>query len=176
MRHAIVLSLVLGVVMSPGALDAQTPPRGERERVEAGQQRRAQLERQIRERFMAQAAERLQLDTRQRQRLDDVLRAGAESRRELAQESRQIRARLMRSVGAEGMTDAAYEQMLDEMAALREREHALERSEAAELAAFLDARQRAHFMVLRMQLNERVRGMRSGPPGQRSGERGRPPG
>lgn len=176
MRHltALVLLLVLWPVASP--TDAQVPRRGERQQVEAGQERRAQLERQVRQRFMEQAAERLQLDSAQRQRLDEVLSAGAEARRELAQESRQVRMRLVRSVAAEDTPAATYQRLLDAMAALREREHTLERREAAALAEFLDARQHAQFMVLRMQLNERVRGMRSGPRGDRPGQRGRPPG
>lgn len=177
MRPVTALTLILVLVAtSPDVVDAQTPPRGERQRVEAAQERRAQLERQVRQRFMSQAAERLQLDPAQRDRLDELLRTGAEARRTLAQESRQVRMRLLRSVAAEDTAAATYQPLLDDLATLREREHALERREAAALAEFLDARQQAQFMVLRMQLNERVRGIRSGRAGERTGQPRQPPG
>jgi len=176
MRQTTVLILLLAVAAIPEAMEAQAPQRGDRQQVEAGQERRAQLERQVRERFLTQVAERLQLDRTQQDRLADVLRGGAEARRELAQESRRVRMQLVRSVGAEDTSSATYQRLLDQMAVLREREHSLERREATALAEFLDARQQAQFMVLRMELNERVRGMRVGPQGERGARRGRPPG
>jgi hypothetical protein len=67
---------------------------------------------------------------------------------------------------------AAYEELLQRMAELRARELRLEQREDTALSQFLDARQRATFLVLRMQLSERVRGMRA----TRGGGRPRGPG
>jgi hypothetical protein len=170
MRQVIMLLTVL-VALAPltTPVSAQTPPRGDRERMEAMQQQRAQLERQVRQRFLAQAAERLSLDAGQRQRLDDLLDRGAEARRALARESRQLRGELVRTVADGDAPQATYQRLLQGLRELSAREHALEQREAAALAEFLDARQQAQFLVLRMQLSERVRGMRGdgpgGPPG-----------
>lgn len=170
--------LLLGslLALAPLVAHAQTPPRGERPRTEAVQERRAELERRVHRQFVARAADRLGLDAAQRDRLHDVLRTGAEARRELAQESRQLRLELVRAVSAEDTPTATYERLLDRTAELRERERMLAHREDAALAGFLDARQRATFLVLRMQMSEQVRGMRGGRPGAGPGGRRGPPG
>lgn len=150
--------LALGPLASP--MVGQTPPRGDPQRIEAMEQRRAQLEQQVRRQFLVLAAERLALDARQRERLGEVIQEGADARHALARESRQLRIQLIRTVAGDDAGMATYQQLLDRMQELAMREQALERREAAALAEFLDARQQAHFLVLRMQLSERVRGMR----------------
>lgn len=161
--RAIVPVMLLAALSIPGAeLDAQTPPRGERPRMEAAQERRAQLEEQIHRQFVARAAQRLGLDARQRDRLHDVLSAGAEARRGLAQESRALRMQLMQAVRAEDTPRATYQRLLERAAELRDREQTLASREEAALAEFLDPRQRAMFLVMRMQLSDQVRGMRGG--------------
>lgn len=170
-----ITTLVLFVALAPLVSPAygQTPPRGRGQDVEAMQQRRAQLEQQVRHQFLAQAAERMSLDASQRERLEVVLRRGAEARRALAQESRQLRIELLRNVADERTPIAAHQSLLDRMQELQSREQALERREAAALGEFLDARQQAQFLVLRMRMNERVRGMRGqrpGPPVDRPGD------
>jgi uncharacterized membrane protein len=172
MRRAVLLGLVLGLAGASAPVAAQTPPRGDRPRGEAMQERQAELEARVHQQFVAQAAQRLGLDAQQRERLHQVLRAGAEARRDLAQESRQLRAELVRAVRSEDASPATFQTLLDRMAALRDREQALARGEDATLAEFLDPRQRAMFLILRMQMSERVRGMRGdrprpglGPPG-----------
>lgn len=159
------------VVLWPGQAYAQDRPRppADRPRGEALEARRAELEQQVTRQFVAQAAEALGLDARQRERLHGVLRGGAEERRNLARQSRELRMELMRAVRTESTPTATYEGILTRMAQLRQREQALERREDAALAEFLDARQRSQLLVLRMQLNERVRGMRGAPQGQRRG-------
>jgi hypothetical protein len=167
----VVLLVALAPLVSPA--HGQTPPRARGQDVEAMQQRRAQLEQQVRHQFLAQAAERLALDAGQREQLEAVLRRGAEARRALAQESRQLRIELLRNVADERTTIAAHQSLLDRMRNLQSREQELERRETAALAEFLDARQQAQFLVLRMRMNERVRGMRGqrpGPPTDRPGD------
>jgi hypothetical protein len=171
MRRTLQVALLVTALPFVGTVDAQTPPREARPRAEAQQERRAELEQQVRQQFLAQVAERLELDASQRDQLEQVLRAGAESRRELAQESRQVRMAIMQAVRRDAPA-AAYEELLQRMAELRARELRLEQREDAALAQFLDARQRATFLVLRMQLSERVRGMRA----TRGGDRPRGPG
>jgi Spy/CpxP family protein refolding chaperone len=166
-------SIALILCVSPALATAQdrAVPRTERPRIEAQQQRRAQLEQQVRRQFVTQAADALGLDTGQRNRLDGVMRGGVEEREQLAQESRELRMELMRAVRNDAVPTATYERLLARMSELRERERRLELREEAALAEFLDPRQRAHLIVLRMQLNERVRGMRGGPQGERRSNR-----
>jgi chromosome segregation ATPase len=175
MRAALALTVLL--VATPLASDvrAQTPPRGEPRRIEAAQERRAELERQVQLRFVDQATERLGLDPAQRERLAEVLNAGASDRRALARESRQLRTELTAAVRDADTPPAAFHRLLDRAARLRDREQALERQQDAALAEFLDGRQRAEFMVMRMQLNEQVRGIRGGRPGGQPGGRSRRP-
>lgn len=183
MRSSIAVLAAL-IAVSPllaAPVSGQTPTRPDRQQMEAMQQRRAQLEQQVRRQFLAQVAERLALEEHQRARLEQVLDQGARERRALAHESAQLRVQLIRAVAEEDATLATYQELLDRRQELGGREQALERREAAALAEFLDARQQAQFLVLRMQLTERVRGMRGqgpggGPPGDRPRDRRRWPG
>jgi hypothetical protein len=178
MRRLGPIVLMLGVLW-PAHANAQdrTGPPADRPRAQAQESRRAQLEEQVTRQFVAQAAETLALDARQRDRLLAVMRAGAEERRELARQSRELRMELVRAVRTDATPTATYESILTRTAELRQREWALEQREEAALAGFLDARQRGQLLVLRMQLNERVRGMRGAPQGERrGGERPRGPG
>lgn len=172
MMRRMVPALLLAVMAAATAVEAQVPRRGQARQGEAMEQRRAQLEEQVRQRFLAQVSDRLVLDGEQEARLNDVMRRGAEARRALARESRQLRQELVQAVEDETTPALRFRELLDRMAAIRAREQALERREAEALAGFLDARQQAEFLILRMHLNERVRGMgpgagRGGPPGQR---------
>jgi Spy/CpxP family protein refolding chaperone len=137
----------------------------------ADQDRRAELERQFRRQFMAQVAQRLDLTTDQRDRMREVLAARAEDRRDLALESQALRIELIQAVRDEDAAMSRFEDILTRLEALRAREREIEAQEEAEMAEILDPRQRAIFLMLRMQLNDRVRQMRGpgpraeGPPG-----------
>jgi hypothetical protein len=173
---SLTIGLALALAVAAASADAQVRPRAERQQTEAALERRAELEQRVRERFLAQVNERLGLDAAQRARLETVLRQGAEERRALALESRQLRVELVRAVADTASPFVRYQQLLDRMSDLRTREQALERRETAALAEFLDTRQQAQFLVLRMHLNERVRGMGMGPgPGPAAPGAGRPP-
>jgi hypothetical protein len=165
MRKTTILALVLTLMSMPTVSEAQTPPRGDRPRAEAAQERRAQLEEQVNRQFMVRATERLGLDQRQQARLEQVLEEGMRSRRALAGESRQLRMELMQAVRSADTPPTTFERILARMATLREREQQLASREDAALAEFLDPRQRAMFLVLRMQMTEQVRGMRGARPG-----------
>lgn len=133
--------------------------------------RREELERQVRRQFLAQVAERLQLTTEQREQVREVLTARAEDRRDLALESQALRIELMQAVREEDAPMSRFEAILEELDAIRSRERGIEEQEEAALAEILDPRQRAVFLMLRMQLNDRIRQMRGpmrrggGPPG-----------
>lgn len=137
----------------------------------ADQDRRAELERQFRRQFMAQVARRLDLTADQRDRMREVLAARAEDRRDLALESQALRIELIQAVRDEDAAMSRFEDILARLEALRGREREIEAQEEAEMAEILDPRQRAIFLMLRMQLNDRVRQMRGpgprgeGPPG-----------
>jgi hypothetical protein len=136
--------------------------------------RRDRLEAQVRRRFLTQAAQRLGLDESQRGHLEGALRSGAEARRDLMLESRRLRVELMQAVRADSTPPATYEGLLDRLEALREREWELERREAAQLETFLDARQRAAFLIMRMHFNDQVRRMQGAPARGRGGPGGMP--
>lgn len=160
--------LVLAALMAPGAVMAQG--RG------PDQERRAELERQIRHRFLASVAERLELTAEQREGVRDVMAEGAQARVDLMRESHRLRVELMQAVRDEDTPMARYEEILEGLEALRTRERAIEEREEAALAEFLDPRQRAVFLMMRMQFNDRVRQMRGmrgeGPPGIQGGPGG----
>ncbi|HUG40940.1 MAG TPA: hypothetical protein VMM12_10660 [Longimicrobiales bacterium] len=125
-----------------------------------GPERRDRLEQEVRARFLGMAARRLELDSAQRGRLRGVLEDGARARRELARESLALRQRLVAAAQDETTPSSTFEALLRDMEALTQREHALERREQERLAEFLTPRQRAHFLMMRMRLNEQVRELR----------------
>ena len=104
-------------------------------------------------------ARRLELDDGQRDALVEILREGAEARQALALQSRELRHDLMQAVRAESELET-FEALLKRLEGIRERERAIERQEEKRLESVLDARQRAMFLIMRRQFNDRVRGMR----------------
>jgi hypothetical protein len=168
------LALGLALLLAVAPAEGQIPP-GDRQPHDAMIQRRAQLEQQVRQRFMAEVSRELGLESAQRERMETVLRQGAENRRSLAMESRQLRMDLVQAVRDPATPAPEFQRLLNRMNGIRAREQALERREMEALAEFLDARQQAQFLVLRMELNERVRGMGPGPrPDGAPGPRRRP--
>jgi Spy/CpxP family protein refolding chaperone len=168
MRHALLLGLAL--TLGPGALVAQGPPGGREG------QRRMELEQRVRRQFLSQVARRLELTTTQREQVREILRGGAEERRDLALESQALRIDLMQAVRDEDTPPARYEELLQGIQSLRQREQGLEVREEEALARVLDPRQRALFLMMRMQFNDRVRQLRGpgmrGPGGGGPGGRG----
>ena len=154
--------VVLSLVVAPVPVMAQ---------VRGDQERRTELERQVRRQFLAQVAQRLQLTSDQREQVRAVLAERAEDRRDLALESQALRIELIQAVRDEDAPMSRFEAILEQLEALRSREREIEEQEEAALAEILDPRQRAVFLILRMQLNERIRqmrgpgGMGGGPPG-----------
>lgn len=149
--------VILALLVGPGALPAQGhgPDRDRREA----------LERQVRTRFMEQIAGRLELTAEQQGRVRETLDEGAAARRALAAESRSLRMDLMQAVRDEDAPMSRFEEILDRLESVREREREIERREEAALAEILDPRQRVMFLMMRMQLNDRIRQMRGVGPG-----------
>lgn len=162
MKRIGLMALVLAV--APMALPAQG--------VGPNQDRRAELEQQVRRQFLAQIAERLELTNAQREQVREVLAESADARRDVALESHALRIDLMQAVRSEDASMADFEEILERLDAIRARERQLEEQEEAALADILDPRQRAMFLMVRMQMNERIRQMRGGPGMGRGG----PPG
>jgi Spy/CpxP family protein refolding chaperone len=160
--------LVLALVVIPGGLVAQG--RG------PDRDRREVLERQVRTQFMAQVAQRLELTGDQRERVRETLEQGAVARRDLALESRSVRMDLMQAVREEDAPMSRFEAILDRLRYIRELEREIESREEAALAEILNPRQRAMFLMMRMQFNERIRQMRGAGPGEGPGHQGGPPG
>lgn len=130
------------------------------------QERREALEQRIRGRFLAQVSQRLGLSEEQRTGVRDVLAESADARRDLVLESQALRIDLMQAVRDDDAEMARFESILERFEAIRAQEREIEQAEEAALAEILDPRQRAIFLMLRMQLNDRIRqmrGMRGGP-------------
>lgn len=161
--------MVLVLLAVPGPMVAQGQGMDE-----ARQERREDLERQVRRQFMAQVAQRLQLTDEQREQVREVLAARAEDRRDLALESQALRIDLMQAVRDDDAEMSRFESILERLEAVRAREREIEQAEEEALAEILDPRQRAIFLMLRMQLNDRIRQMRGarGGPGMGGGPGG----
>lgn len=162
-RFVLAAALAASLVL-PGAAAAQQQWRAD--------PRRERLETEVLERFVDRAARELALDADGRDRLGRVLRASAEQRRAIAEESRRLRQELARALREPSTSDGEFERLLDELAALRERELGQWRDEQRALADVLDPRQRAQFLVLAARFQDRVRDVRRrgggqppGPPG-----------
>ncbi|MBX6363777.1 MAG: Spy/CpxP family protein refolding chaperone [Gemmatimonadetes bacterium] len=121
---------------------------------------------------MDRVTERLRLDASQRRRLEDVLRQNEGRRRALAREAGALRQQLTQAADDPGVSDAELQRMLDQMADLRRRELDLWRDEQHALATVLNPRQRARFMVMRLQFTEMVQRARRE---RRGGAFGEPP-
>ncbi|HEU4648492.1 MAG TPA: hypothetical protein VFS33_05490 [Gemmatimonadales bacterium] len=122
-------------------------------------ERRA-LQARVVDRFMDRAAERLRLDASQRRRLEDAMRQNEGRRRALAREAVGLRQRLAQAVDDANVPESEIQRMLDQMADLRRRELDLWQDEQRSLAGVLGPRQRAQFMVMRLQFTEMVQRMR----------------
>ncbi len=160
--------MVVVLAVAPAGAAAQGQGRPGQQRPPA-EQRRSALADQVHERFMGQVASRLGLTEEQRGKLDNVLAKGMEARRELAAESQALRMELMRAVRSDSAGEATYRGILDRVRAVRARERSIEDRESRELGSFLDARQQAMFLVMRMQFNDRIQRMRGGPAAGRGG-------
>lgn len=138
------------------------------------QERREALEQRIRGRFLAQVSQRLGLTEEQRSGVREVLAESAEARRDLVLESQALRIDLMQAVRDDDAEMSRFESILERLEAVRAREREIEQAEEAALAEILDPRQRAIFLMLRMQLNDRIRQMRGarGGPGMGGGPGG----
>jgi hypothetical protein len=155
----------------PGGLTAQRPGGAG-----SDPQRRTLLEQRIRQQFVQMVDRQLRLDTGQRTRIRGLLRDGVEERRTLALESQRLRLDLIEAVRNEDTPTSMFQSILERFDRLRERERSLERDEEAELDEFLDPRQKATFLLLRMRFNDRVREVldRRGPGGVDGGGQDRP--
>jgi Spy/CpxP family protein refolding chaperone len=162
MRAWTIAVLMLGLAVGAVAQEPSPDPR------------RAELEQQVRRQFLSRVAQRLELTDDQRDRLVETMREGAESRQELARESRTLRHDLMQAVRSGSTEMETFQDILGRLDGIRDRERAIQEREEARLAEFLDPRQRAIFLVLRMQFNDRIRGMR-GPGPHRGGPGGAGP-
>jgi Spy/CpxP family protein refolding chaperone len=133
-------------------------------------EQRAALEARVIQRFIQQTSEELGVSVEVATRLNDIFRENMAARRRVARTAGEVRQRLQHAVETESANDAQYARMLDELEALRVREHELALAEQAALAALLTPRQRAILTVhwLRMQDNMReVMLRRGGQPQQR---------
>ena len=169
MKRSMGLVMALLVMVSVEGIAAQRrgPPQQRQ-----GSGRRTQMERMIRGRFDAMVRQRLELTDEQQQSFQEVLAGFREQRLEFVQDEQRARRELM-NLGVEGeLTDDRASEALQEMIRRREEEVRLFKEEQEALVGVLSPRQLLRFMVMREQLNQRIRSIRAG--GGRG--MGRPPG
>jgi hypothetical protein len=153
--------------LAPDAASAQVRPRPPAERQE--------MERRVQQRFQARVAQELGLDAEQVGELGAVATSFQAERRALVQREMRLRQRLT-STGPL-LSDEAARSVLEEMAAVQEREAELLRREQARLLEFLSPSQTVRFYTLRGELADQIRrlqgaGPRGGPGGGPGGGAG----
>lgn len=153
------LSLVATLAV-PAAGWAQRPPPLQQRSMD----RRGVLERQILQRFVQQSADEMRLAPERRDRLERWLTESTAERRVLSEQAAGLRQRLMAAVRDPATTDAEFERVLRELDQLREREYELWKRDQAELTRTLTPRQRAHFAIRLLRLQEMIDERRDGPP------------
>jgi Spy/CpxP family protein refolding chaperone len=147
---------LLATLALPAAGWAQRPP--------IQQQRRA-LERQILQRFVQQSADEMRLAPERRDQLERWLTESTRERRTLAEQATVVRRRLADAVQNPRTSDAEFERILGDLDQLRQREYELWKRDEAELARTLTPRQRAHFAIRLLRLQEMIDERRDGPDG-----------
>ena len=140
-----------------------------------GGARRTQMERMIRARFDGMVREQLDLSEEQEQAFRQVTESYRQRRQEFAREERRVRASLMRlgasALEGEELTEEQANEVLNGMMGLRDEESQLFRQELEALGDVLTPQKLLRFVVMREQLSERSRRIRSG-----QGRGGRPGG
>ncbi len=176
------ISLLLALIVTVG-VDGLAAQRGGPPQQGPGEGRRARMEQMIRGRFDAMVRERLRLTDEQSQQLEDVLSGFREQRRGFMQNEQSTRRQLMNLGAEDEFTEEQATEALQGMLRLREEELRLFREEQEALVGVLSARQLLHFVVMREQLNQRIRSIRGGggrgmgpPPGRGPGAGAGPPG
>lgn len=155
MRTLVTLSL-LALLLPTTALAQRGGARGQRMQTQG---RQVELQRQVLRRFVEQSGRELQLSTEERTRIEQILVENNTQRRELAQQAATLRRRLAEAVRDSTTTDEQFTAILNEFTALREREHALWRTEQEQIAATLPPRKRALFTMRWLRLQENIRSM-----------------
>ena len=156
-----------GALLLPAGVSAQVRTNLQQQRMNASRlERRATLERQILQRFVDQSAAEMRLPRERRDRLERWLTESTATRRDIAGRAVDLRQRLVEAVGDERTTDAEFERILRDLDALRQREYELWKRDQDELARTLTPRQRAHFAIRLLRLQEMIDEQRGGsPPG-----------
>jgi hypothetical protein len=144
--------LVLGLLLAAAPVDAQRPGAGR------AMERRQQLEEQVLTRFVERAGDELRLDAGRREQLRTHVRNSAAERRQLHRASLELRRRMLQSLNTQA-EDAEFERLLRELRELQDREQSLADRELEQLGAFLTPRQRAHYLLLWMRLQENARAL-----------------
>lgn len=151
----ILIAMMLAALV-PSGLQAQGrrggPPRSDLQNAN----RRA-LERQILQRFVEQSGQEMGLNTNARTELNRIMDETNEERRALAIEAVQLRQKLTEALRDSRTTDDQFDDIMDDIADLRRREHELWKREQDRLAKTLSSRQRAQFMVRWLRLQDNIR-------------------
>jgi hypothetical protein len=157
-----------GALLLPAEAMAQVRPptlQQQQQRMNAGRlDRRTALERQILQRFMDQSAAEMRLPRARRDRLERWLTESTAERQDLTARAGLLRQRLVDAVANPRTTDAEFEGILDDLDYLRQREYELWKRDQQELAETLTPRQRAHFAIRLLRLQEMIDQQRGGSP------------
>lgn len=150
---------LLVAALLPGGVEAQRGRAGGPPRSDLQSPNRRMLERQILQRFVEQSGQEMGLNSGARVELGRILDDTNEERRALAVESAQLRQKLSEALRDDRTTDDQFSDILDDINDLRRREHDLWKREQDRLSRTLTPRQRAHFMVRWLRLQDTIRDM-----------------
>lgn len=147
----------------PAAVAAQQPNRSQR--VPLTQQERQELERRVRQQFDQRMRDEMGLSSEDQQRFMGLVQDFRDQRLELSLELRQLQVRLRREGRREDLTDDEALALLDQAAALRDREARLFREEQEALLSILGPAQLVKLYQWREALTQRLRRLQGANPG-----------
>ncbi|CAN5761215.1 hypothetical protein BH23GEM10_BH23GEM10_10270 [soil metagenome] len=149
-------ALVLILLATASATPAQAQHDSAARRA-ALQAYRDSLETEVVHKFVARLSRDLRLNSAQRTTVEQVIRSGAERRRELMRASGELQGRLIRAVRSDDTSSDEFQRLLANHEALRRREHDSWTHDQQQLAAVLNPRQRAHFLLSWTHFQETLR-------------------
>lgn len=151
-RIALVLVLLATSVATP--VQAQRDSEARRAALQAY---RDSLETEVVHKFVTRLSRDLKLNSKQRATVEQVIRSGADRRHELMRASRDLQGRLIRALRSDDTSSDEFQRLLANHEALRRREHDSWTHDQQQLAAVLNPRQRAHFLLSWTHFQETLR-------------------
>lgn len=122
---------------------------------------RDSLEAEVVQKFVGRLSRELRLNSTQRTTVEQVIRSGADRRHKLLSASSALQSRLIRAVRSDDTSSEEFQRLLASHEALRRHEHDSWTQDQQKLAAVLNPRQRAYFLLSWTHFQETLREIKS---------------